>query len=322
MNKNSSSKYWNDYWSQGHKTSFGSAFVGGYEGVIKDIWQKYFSSLNSDSRVLDLCTGNASLLRLAKESLNDTNTIYFTGVDYAQIDAEDDFADQNSITLKFGVNIEKLPFEDKSFDYIISNFGIEYSELSKSIPEAARVLISGGEIELVCHCHDSTLIKSNGQELAMLSQMLSSNDVIDNLQGLVVALDQREANCQKLTTEQQNNFIEASKKAEICRHQLNDSIGNVANTYSKAFQESDFLGFLKYLLSAQISDKQQVLNLFKVDMINHKARLSAMISSALTNEQLSTVEVLFEANGLSKINLKNVTDEVGKIALRLSAVKQ
>jgi len=319
---NSSNKYWNDYWSQGHKTSFGTAFVSGYEGVIKDVWQKYFRSLKSDSRVLDLCTGNASLLRLANESLNDTNAIQFTGVDYAQIDAKDNFAEQSAITLKFGVNIEKLPFEDNSFDYVISNFGIEYSELSKSIPEAARVLTSGGEIELVCHSHDSTLIKSNGQELTMLSQMLSSNDVIDNLQGLVVALAQRDANCQKLTSEQQNNFIEASKQAEICRHQLNDSIGNVANTYSKAFQESDFLGFLKYLLSAKISDKQQVLNSFKLDMINHKARLSAMITSALTNEQLSMVDALFEANGLSKINVKNVSDEVGKIALRLSAVKK
>jgi len=318
---NDNSEHWNDYWSQGHKTSFGNAFTDGYEGIIKDIWQQCFGSLKSDCKVLDLCTGNASLLRLAKSCLNEVNNIEFTGVDYAQIDAKDDFFEQNSINLAFGVNIEKLPFKDKNFDYVISNFGIEYSDLSKSIVEASRVLISGGKIELVCHCHDSTLIKSNAQELTMLSKMLCQNNVLDSLEGLVVSLAKREANNLRHTAEQQRNFAEASKQAEISRHQLNDSIGYIANTFPEAFQESDFLGFLKYLLSAQVANKQQVLSAFKIDILNHEARLSAMVTAALTDEQLSMMEGLFKANGLSQFRIENVINEEGKIASRLSAVK-
>jgi len=34
---------------------------------------------------------------------------------------------------------EVLPFKDKSFDYVLSNFSLHWTDLSKSIPEALRV---------------------------------------------------------------------------------------------------------------------------------------------------------------------------------------
>lgn len=318
---NINSEHWSEYWSQGHTTSFGNTFSNGYKGIIKNTWEAYFSSLKANSRVLDLCTGNASLLRLAKASLNGDAGIDFTGVDYANIEAKDGFDSQKNIHLSFGVNIEQLPFTDESFNYVISNFGIEYSELSKSIAEASRVLVSGGKLELVCHCFDSVLIKSNAQELKMLSQMLSPNNVLENLQDLIDALAERDQTRAQQTVAQQNSFKLASEKAERCRHQLNDNIGKVANTFTEAFQGSDFLGFLKYLLGQQSGDKKQVLNSFKLDLQSHSARLNSMVTAALSQEQIARLAGLFSDNRLAKLSLNAVEDEQGKIACRISAVK-
>ncbi len=315
------SEHWNDYWSQGHKTSFGSAFTNGYEGIIKNIWLACFNDFLPNTHVLDLCTGNASLLRLAKSSPKEMSDINFTGVDYAQIVTNDGFSDLDNIDLKFGVDIEELPFSDQSFNYVISNFGIEYSELSRSIAEASRVLASGGELIFVSHCHDSILISSNRQELEMLKKMFQPANVLDNLTELIDALASREMNKAQTPPAQKKLFNEACEKAERVRPQLNESISAIANDFSQAFKESDFLGFLKYLLSAQSGNKQQTLNLFKTDLHNHKARLTAMVNAALTEEQLGTLKELLNNNQLNQFNIINVANEDGKIACKITAIK-
>lgn len=321
MDTKTNNEHWNDYWSQGHKTSFGSAFTNCYEGVIKTTWVQYFNTLKTNSRVLDLCTGNASLLRLAKSCLNEDNNIHFTGVDYADINTSDGFAKLSNINLMFNVNIEQLPFEADSFDYVISNFGIEYSNLNKSLAEASRVLIIGGKVELVCHCHDSTIIKSNADELAMLNLMLSEGNVLDNLKALIKALVVREKNKRQASASEQESYQEACQSAEKFRHKLNDNIAIIDNSFTKALHESEFLAFLKYLLSKQCQDKETTLRAFKLSMQAHNSRLSAMINAALSKTLLTSISELLRENGLSLLNIKDVVNEDGKIACQISAKK-
>ena len=321
MEIKNNNQHWNDYWSQGHKTSFGSAFTNCYEGVIKATWLQYFKTLKSNSKVLDLCTGNASLLRIAKSCLNEDNNIHFTGVDYADINTSDGFAKLSNINLMFNVNIEQLPFEADSFDYVISNFGIEYSNLNKSLAEASRVLIIGGKLELVCHCYDSTIINSNANELAMLNLMLSEGNVLDNLKALIKALVIREKNKLQASASEQDSYQAACQSAEKFRHKLNDKIAIIDNSFTKALHESEFLAFLKYLLSKQCQDKETTLRAFKNSMQAHNSRLSAMINAALSMNQLTSVSELLKENGLSLLNIKDVVNEDGKIACQISAKK-
>ena len=321
MEIKNNNQHWNDYWSQGHKTSFGSAFTNCYEGVIKATWLQYFKTLKSNSKVLDLCTGNASLLRIAKSCLNEDNNIHFTGVDYADINTSDGFAKLSNINLMFNVNIEQLPFEADSFDYVISNFGIEYSNLNKSLAEASRVLIIAVSYTLVCHCYDSTIINSNANELAMLNLMLSEGNVLDNLKALIKALVIREKNKLQASASEQDSYQAACQSAEKFRHKLNDKIAIIDNSFTKALHESEFLAFLKYLLSKQCQDKETTLRAFKNSMQAHNSRLSAMINAALSMNQLTSVSELLKENGLSLLNIKDVVNEDGKIACQISAKK-
>ncbi len=317
----SNNEHWNDYWSQGHKTSFGDAFTNCYEGVIKTTWVEYFNTLRDDSKVLDLCTGNASLLRLAKACLNDENNIHFTGVDYADIDTKDDFSQLKNINLVFNVNIEQLPFGSESFDYVISNFGIEYSDLNKSLSEVSRVLSFDGKLEIICHCYDSTIIKSNSNELAMLDLMLSENNVLSNLKILIKALTTRTENKLQISQTEKKNYHIASETAEKIRHKLNESLGIIDNLYTQSLHESGFLTFLKYLLSEHSIDKDKILTSYVLSIQAHQSRLLAMVNAALSKEKINTLDEIFKENDLLLIGIEDVINDGGKIACKISAKK-
>ena len=61
--------YWSQYWAQGNITSFTDIYANGYEGVIAKIWQDKFKTFSENQSVLDLCTGSASIIRLAKSKI-------------------------------------------------------------------------------------------------------------------------------------------------------------------------------------------------------------------------------------------------------------
>ena len=50
--------------------------------------------------------------------------------------------------------VEALPFPKAAFNAVISQYGIEYSDLEHSVPEAARLVASGGRVRFVVHAAD------------------------------------------------------------------------------------------------------------------------------------------------------------------------
>jgi ubiquinone/menaquinone biosynthesis C-methylase UbiE len=310
----SSHKDWSVYWSQGHKTSFGNAFSHCYEGKLKEAWQEVFTAIESNNKVLDLCTGNASLLRLAEKDMVNFSEVIFTGVDYASISVNDSFTELSNIELLFNVNVENLPLKDNSVDVVISNFGIEYSDLSKSLGEVSRVLSPKGSAIFICHFYDSVFIKSNSQELTMMSTMLESGGVLEILRGLTVALKHKTKYSKETESD---SYLKTVKDAEHCRHLLNQKLEIVANNFPQALHQSDFLIFLKYLLSAKIIDKESELTKFKEEMISHQARLSEMVNAALTKDEIENLPSLFEDKGLLITKKEAIKSQDGAVGYQI-----
>lgn len=318
-NSNNDIKAWDSYWSQGYKTSFGALFNNGYEGIIKNIWERFFINLTGANEVLDLCTGNASLLRLGKQTIKASSQIKLTGVDYADIRPQDSFGEEANIDLLFNVNIEKLPFRNNSFDYVISNFGFEYSDIKKSINEVARILKPGGKVLLVCHCFDSILIKSNSEELLLLEEMFEKNNVLDSLTGLIDALNTKEQNSLQKNTEVNSAYQNASEEAEKYRIALNARLTDLAKNHHQALEESEFLVFLKFLLNKNTKDKVEVLAQQKIALFHHKLRLKAMVDAALSCQTLESFASLLAPLGFKNIEIENVLDNNNKIAIKITA---
>lgn len=320
-NNHNDSEAWGSYWAEGYKTSFGSSFNEGYEGVIKNLWQNYFNDIEAKSRVLDLCTGNASLLRLAKKLTNINSQIKFTGVDYADIKPQDNFGDNHNVTLKFGINIEKLPFADDSFHHVISNYGFEYSNISKSIYEVARVLKPEGKLILVCHCDDSFLIKNNSQEMAMLEEMFAKDNTLDCLTGLINAIQIRQDFSLTANHAENPQFSKATAEAEKFRASLNGSINQLATNFQQALEQSDFLSFLKFLLNKSTTNKLEILEKYKIDLYNHMLRLRAMIKAALSKQEMANLMDKLNDLGFANITLEEVLDKKNKIAIKITGKK-
>lgn len=304
-----SSESWSQYWLQGHKTSFGKSFADTYEGVIKFEWQKLFKQLPAKATVLDLCTGNASLIRVAQQSVDNFYDLNFTGIDYAKICVEEDLLKQPNVKLLFDENIEKLPFDSAQFSVVISNYGIEYSCLDKSIQEAARVLKKGGKMEFVCHHTDSIIIQNSNKERLMLNELFKPSGAMDCLENLVCALSDK-------------NIKQNNDNAETWRTQLNENLGLLAEKYGVIFYNGDFLSFLKFIMAPKREDKLKAMDSFKKEMSEYKTRLNEMVDAALTPSKLEIIHSTLSVNGVTITSEAPIVNEEGCVAYKIVGIKQ
>ncbi|MGA8262453.1 MAG: class I SAM-dependent methyltransferase [Arenicellales bacterium] len=173
---------WDRYWGYGNIHSFSQVSGGNYQGAIADFWRSRFRGLAEGSAIVDIATGNGAIALLAlEESERLSKGCRIIGVDLADIDPVKLVRDPavsgqlGRIEFHGRVSAESLPLDDRSIDMACSQFGIEYSDLSRSIPEAARILKPGGRFAAIMHHRESVLLNATRDELDQLDFVL--NDV-------------------------------------------------------------------------------------------------------------------------------------------------
>ncbi|AKS43137.1 class I SAM-dependent methyltransferase [Wenzhouxiangella marina] len=166
--------HWSDYWASGALTSLPQDFAGNYDGEVEQFWRQCFSRLSgrSDARMLDVCTGNGPIALLAARWAEEAGqALSIMAVDAATPNPGALIRTARGIQDLLGridfiasTPIEALPFDEAEFDLITSQYGIEYSDLSRSAPELARVLKPGGELAVVTHGADSDMVETMARE--------------------------------------------------------------------------------------------------------------------------------------------------------------
>ena len=300
-----SDESWSHYWLQGCETSFGNTLTDGYIGSIKTAWEEFFSTIVDYEHVLDICTGNATLIRMAKRSLVNFDHIYFTGVDYAKIKIDENLKEMLNVKLLFGINIEALPFRKNMLDHVMSNFGLEYSNLKLSIAEISRTLKIKGRVQLICHHEDSILIKNSRVELDFLNDLFIEHGALLSLENLLIAL----------TTNEDENVKESY------RYQLNESLSVLEKKYRNVFYTSDFMSFFKFIFNPKVKDKLKDLLAYKKETLAYKIRVSLMVNSALTIEKIEKLKYHFNENSLVISKEKYLSEESETIAYLIEAQK-
>lgn len=153
---------WTPYWKRSTVTSFGNLFPDNYDGPIRNFWEKQLQS--EINHILDICCGNGALTWLCHDILKQENrSAHITGIDFADIQPfkvlgknQEDFP---NIQFIGNTKVEDLSLADQSADLVISQYGIEYSNLEKSVPQVSRVLTMSGKMCFILHDKESTLIK-------------------------------------------------------------------------------------------------------------------------------------------------------------------
>ena len=111
-------------------------------------------NLNADSTVLDVAAGNGNAtLAFARRFCNVTSTDYVPEL----LEASKGRAKAEGLFVTYKVaDAENLPFEDQSFDAVVSTFGVMFTpNQQQSAGELQRVVKSGGKIGMANWTPDS-----------------------------------------------------------------------------------------------------------------------------------------------------------------------
>lgn len=173
---------WSRYWAGGALHSCGGSFDGNYAGEIRAFWSEAFAPLDGGARLLDLATGNGPIPKLLLE-LRPGVDVQCDAVDLASVAPAwpQSLPSAERARLRFhqGVQAENLPFADAGFDLVVSQYGLEYSDLRRSVPELLRVLRPGGRVRLLVHHADALPVVLAAEELRHLDWLQSPDGLLD-----------------------------------------------------------------------------------------------------------------------------------------------
>lgn len=170
---------WDLFWSYDRLSSFGTGTgAGNYGEEIAAGWRSFFAALPAGARVLDLCTGNGAIAVLAVES---GKRLKVSGADLAAVRpaAFVTRGRQSLAKVRFLANTpaEQLPLADAAFDAVVSQYGIEYSDMERSLAEATRVLAPGGRLRLALHAAEGAVAARTGSAIADADFLLDELDL-------------------------------------------------------------------------------------------------------------------------------------------------
>lgn len=180
---------WSQYWSSGALHSCVGSFTGNYDAAIGAFWTEVFAPLGADQRVLDVATGNGALPRLLLDLRADATQLpAVDAVDLAEIAPSWPSAYPQAVAARVrfhaGVAIESLPFDSASFDLAISQYGLEYTDLRRSVDEVLRVLRPGAAIALVVHHVESLPVRLGRAEMVEIEWLLQSGGLLQRARRL------------------------------------------------------------------------------------------------------------------------------------------
>ncbi len=159
---------WDSFWRYDRLSSFHAApNAPNYGPPVADGWRAFFAELPDGARLLDLATGNGAIAVLAVAA---GKGLAVTGADLAAVEPTA-FVTQNraelaQITFLASTPVEALPLPDTSIDAIVSQYGVEYSDLSRSLPEVARILAPGGRLRFAMHAAEGSVARDTAKSIA------------------------------------------------------------------------------------------------------------------------------------------------------------
>ncbi len=313
------SNQWSDYWKSGSKTTFDEIFENGYDGDIAQYWNDSFNFINSDSTVIDLGSGNGALISLLSEHCYSKSIVVDSfSIDYADISSLSNktYKNLNNKVLS-NTLIENIPLNDSSVDYAISQFGFEYSDSSKSIPELIRVLKPQGAVSFIMHSDSSILILQNRAIIEQIKMCLSF-DIELLAKNLHPLMDKIIAS---IATE------EETKLADAIRLEINESVNAIVlngkkykdqlftNEYIKQYGE-----IFKHIKSAKVNCNE-LFDKMKVSSQEYLKRLSDMSFAALTKEDENQLLTEFTKAGFKNIIIEEFIYKGKKFGISIKAIK-
>jgi SAM-dependent methyltransferase len=209
---------WSRYWSHGAAHSCGGSYGNRYEGALAQFWRAAFGGLKDGARVLDICTGNGPLPQLLLD-MHKGSSISCDAIDLAVLAPEwyGKLPEAQRAQVRFHGQqaAEQLPFSDHSFDMVVSQYGLEYTDLAGSVPELLRVLAKDGKVRLIAHHVDARPVRLAVTELAHLGWLQQPQGLLEVAAAMIEPMA-------RAGTAEGRASLAGDQRANALRDQFND----------------------------------------------------------------------------------------------------
>lgn len=222
---------WSRHWATGAAHSCAGSYGATYGGAIAAFWRHVCDGTPQGSRLLDIATGSGAIPRLWRT--------WRTGDRWDAVDlapATPPSLRDAGPDLRFhgGVRAEALPFDAATFDLVTSQYGLEYGDLGRAVPELLRVRRPSGRVALVMHHVASRPVALARIELAHL-------DWLEGPEGLLTATAAMVRPVALAATAEGRARLATDAAAEVARTRFNAAQDALARR-AQATDGADVLG--------------------------------------------------------------------------------
>ncbi|WP_193165072.1 class I SAM-dependent methyltransferase [Microbulbifer hainanensis] len=310
----SKSNVWTTFWKQGFPTSFASQFPDNYTGTLAKFWEDQFASLNN-AKVLDVATGNGAIaLIAAKTAQEKSNNLDISAADFADIQPTENSNNPKLKDLYKKIRfypctpIEELPFPDKTFNLITSQFGFEYADRARSIKQIARTLVKGGKFLAICHHERSTIHKSCLEDRDAYMKGVTKLGIDKKLIELAKLLFEvaSAAQARDIVNKQPIRRLIETLKADLL---------DLSKAFPRATTSIYLNGAARYLfgsfLTSSDEQKAKIISALSDELHASQSRIEQQIHATLSDREVGICEDLFLSEGLKKVRSNFLVDKSG-----------
>ena len=277
---------WDRFWHFDRLSSFMSGpGAANYGAAIASGWRDFFAALPIGARILDLCTGNGAIAVMAMEA---SPSFAVTGVDLASIEPTA-FVSSNQVQLRRIRFIPNMPAEALSlpaggFDAVVSQYGIEYSDMDRSVPQAVRMLAPGGRLRFAMHAAEGAVAADTRRSIGEADFLLDEIDLTGRAERCLAAP----------SSETEAAFQEGLKAAED-RMPAAVDIAMLSTVHRLLKQNYD---------QRHSTDRETLIGWARAlhdDISAHRERQRALLNAALSADALAGLAKRLQALGLSEV---------------------
>lgn len=308
---------WDLFWSYDRLSSFGTGpGAANYGEPIAAGWRAFFAALPAGARVLDLATGNGAIAVMAVES---GEKLKVTGADLAAVRPAAFVTHSKSalgqVLFLANTPAEQLPLEDASFDAVVSQYGIEYSDIEQSLPEATRVLAPGGRLRFAVHAADGSVASQTRRAIADADFLLDQLD----LPGRAAACFQAILDVERGRAADPFAQTAAQARYAAFRDGLKAVADRTAAAADVAMLASVHRSLTELFQQRQAHDEAALkgeVEALRTEVLAHRERERALLAAARTDEQMAALADQLAGLGLADIarsEQRNAGDLIGHV---------
>lgn len=243
-----------------------------YQPAIAEGWRRFFDTLSDGAHILDICTGNGAVARLAAEAARTRNlNVTIDAVDSAMIHPAGLGTAAGMIRFSPRTPAEDLPFPDSSFDVIVGQYALEYTDVERTLAELRRVSRPTANLRFVTHAAGSVVVQGAKRQIEDTERLIATG-IFETAEALARAFGS--GTDPGSVDNARRNFGNALQALQVAARTTEDvqMYQNVGTVIVHAIQHQSRVGMQPVL--DKIAETAAAIKA-------HQARLSAMRRAAL-----------------------------------------